>query len=188
MALVSFGIYVEAASEQKQSSTFSSKSMMIHSQQSYGRDATNRIHQANQHSIEGARALVESFYHAFNQRDIGVLAQVWANHALIQLNNPLGGIVRGFKPIANLYQSLFTSSASVWVVLSDIVEFQADDMVVFAGCETGEFTRGETIVSLAIRTSRIVQWFGADIGWKQTHHHGSIDDPKLCLLYTSRCV
>ncbi|MGB7816725.1 MAG: hypothetical protein WBL28_10285 [Methylotenera sp.] len=157
--------------------------MITHSQQNYGRGATNRIHQANSHSIEGARALIESFYYAFNQRDMGVFAQVWANHALIQLNNPLGGIVRGFEPIANLYQGLFTSSASVWVALSDIVEFQTDDMVVFAGRETGEFTKGEITVSLAIRTSRIVQWLGADIGWKQTHHHGSIDDPKLLAEY-----
>lgn len=157
--------------------------MIVYSQQTYGRDATNRIHQTNQHSIEGARALVESFYYAFNQRDMGVFSQVWANHALIQLNNPIGGILRGFEPIANLYQGIFTGSASVWVALGDIVEFQTDDMVVFAGRETGEFTKNESTVSLAIRTSRIVQWFGADIGWKQTHHHGSIDDPKLLAEY-----
>lgn len=157
--------------------------MIMLSPHSYGRDATNRIHQANKHNIEGARALVESFYYAFNQRDMGVFAQVWANHKLIQLNNPLGGILRGFEPIAHLYQGIFTGSASVLVALNDIVEFQTNDMVVFAGRETGEFTKGETTVSLAIRTSRIVQWFGADIGWKQTHHHGSIDDPKLLSEY-----
>jgi SnoaL-like domain len=157
--------------------------MIIHSQQTYDRGATNRIKQTKMHNIEGARALVESFYYAFNQRDIGIFAQVWANHELIQLNNPLGGILRGFEPIANLYQSIFTGSASVWVALSDIVEFQTDDMVVFAGRETGEFTKGKTTVSVAIRTSRIVQWFGEDIGWKQTHHHGSIDDPKILAEY-----
>lgn len=157
--------------------------MIIKSQQNYGRDASNRIHQTNIHNIEGARALVESFYYAFNQRDMGIFYQVWANSELIQLNNPLGGILRGYEPIANLYKGIFAGSASVWVALSDIVEFQTDNMVVFAGRETGEFTKGETTVSLAIRTSRIVQWFGEDIGWKQTHHHGSIDDPKLLAEY-----
>lgn len=157
--------------------------MMIISPQSYGRDATNRIHQANKHNIEGARALVESFYYAFNQRDMGVFAQVWANHALIQLNNPLGGILRGFEPIASLYQGIFIGPASVWVELSDVVEFQTEDMVVFAGRETGEFSKDNRVIPLSIRTSRIVQWLGADAGWKQTHHHGSIDDPKRLAEY-----
>lgn len=157
--------------------------MIIYSSNSYGRTAANCINQANKHDIEGARALVESFYYAFNHLNMDVLAQVWANHELIQLNNPLGGILRGYEPIANLYRGIFTGAASVWVELSDIVEYQSNDMVVLAGCEHGEFTRGEVSVSLSIRTSRIVQWFGPDVGWKQTHHHGSIDDSKLLAEY-----
>jgi len=157
--------------------------MITHSQQNYGRDAANRLNQASQHQVDGARALLESLYYAFNQRDMDVFTQVWANHDLIQLNNPLGGILRGYEPIANLYRGIFSGSASVWVELSDIVEYQSDDMVVFAGREHGEFTKDEITVSLSIRTSRIIQWFGSDVGWKQTHHHGSIDDPKLLAEY-----
>jgi len=157
--------------------------MIIHSQHRYGRAATNRTHQTNQHSIDGARALLESFYYAFNHRKMDVFSQVWANDALIQLNNPLGGILRGYESIANLYQGIFTGPARVWVEFSDIVEYQSNDMVVFAGREHGEFTKGEISVSLSIRTSRIIQWLDSDVGWKQTHHHGSIDDPKLLAEY-----
>lgn len=157
--------------------------MIIHSQHNYGRVATNRIHQTNQYSIDGARALLESFYYAFNHRNMDVFSQIWANDELIQLNNPLGGILRGYESIANLYQGIFIGPASVWVELSDIVEYQSNDMVVFAGREHGEFTKGEISVSLSIRTSRIIQWLGTDVGWKQTHHHGSIDDPKLLAEY-----
>jgi hypothetical protein len=157
--------------------------MIIHSNYCYGRTAENRIYQAKTHGIVGARALVESFYYAFNQQDMDVFTKVWANHALTQLNNPLGEIMRGSEPITNLYQRIFTGPAYVWVELSDIVEYQSDDMVVFAGREHGEFTRGEISVSLSIRTSRIIQWLGDDIGWKQTHHHGSIDNPKLLAEY-----
>ncbi len=157
--------------------------MIIHSDKKYGRDAQNNIDQAQVPSIAGARALVESFYYAFNQRDMEVFAQVWANHELIQLNNPLGGILRGYEPISNLYRNMFTGQARVWVELDDIVEFQSDLMVVFAGRETGEFTKEDKTVSLSIRTSRIVQWLGVNIGWKQVHHHGSIDDAKLLADY-----
>jgi len=159
--------------------------MIIHSQQRYGRSARNLIAQATEHGITGARALVESFYYAFNQRDMGVFAEVWAEHALIQLNNPLGGILRGYEPISELYRGIFNGSARVWVELHDIVEFQSEHMVVFAGREQGEFTRGDVTLPLAIRTSRIVQWRGEGIGWKQVHHHGSIDDVQLLAEYQS---
>jgi len=153
--------------------------MIIHSDIKYGRDARNKIDQAQDQGISGARALVESFYYAFNQRDMEVFAQVWANHELIQLNNPLGGILRGYDPISKLYRNIFSGHAKVWVELDDIVEFQGDAMVVFAGRETGEFTKDGKTILLSIRTSRIVQWLGADFGWKQVHHHGSIDDSQL---------
>ena len=57
--------------------------MIIYSPQNYGRDAKNRISQTGLQGIEGARALLESFYFAFNQRDMEVFTQVWANHELI---------------------------------------------------------------------------------------------------------
>jgi hypothetical protein len=149
----------------------------------YGQAAGNRIQETQQRGIEGARALVETFYYAFNKRDMEVFAQIWAAHELIQLNNPLGGIQRGYDGISNLYSNIFTGSARVWVELHDIVEFQSEGMVVFAGRERGEFRKEGQAVALAIRTSRIVQWMGDGIGWKQTHHHGSIDDPELLARY-----
>lgn len=157
--------------------------MIATSPHTYGRAAVQRIDIALLPGIEGARALVESFYYAFNQRDMQVFSRVWAKDALIQLNNPLGGILRGYEPIASLYQNLFNGPARVWVELSDIVELQTPEMVVFAGRETGEFSKGDKIVTLAIRTSRIVQWMGVGVGWKQTHHHGSIDNPSLLQTY-----
>ncbi|MEQ1559688.1 MAG: nuclear transport factor 2 family protein [Methyloglobulus sp.] len=157
--------------------------MIKHSQRHYGRTSGNRIDGIREPGITGARLLVESFYYAFNHRDLIVLKQVWAEHDLIQLNNPLGGILRGYEPIAALYSRVFSGTASVWVELDDIVEFETENMIVFAGREYGEFALNNQTLALAIRTSRIVQWFGADVGWRQIHHHGSIDDPKLLEAY-----
>jgi len=153
--------------------------MMSCSQRAYGRDSVNRIDGIRESGVEGARLLMESFYFAFNNKNLDVLGKVWANHQLIQLNNPLGGILRGYESIAALYGQVFTGAASVWVELSDIVEFQTEDMIVFAGREAGEFTKNNRTLPLSIRTSRVVQWFGSDIGWKQVHHHSSIDDSRL---------
>ncbi len=157
--------------------------MISHSQRVYGRDSANRIDGIREPGIEGARMLLESFYFAFNNRDLDVFGKVWANHELIQLNNPLGGILRGYESIAALYGQIFTGAALVWVELSDIVEFQAEDMIVFAGREAGEFTKNDRTLPLSIRTSRVIQWFGLETGWKQVHHHGSIDDFRVLDAY-----
>lgn len=157
--------------------------MIINSQTSYGRDAGNKISHAQESGVRGARMLIESFYYAFNHGDLEVLNKVWADHELIQLNNPLGGILRGYEAIATLYGRVFAGPASVWVEFSDIVEFQTDEMIVFAGRESGEFTVNNQALILTIRTSRVVQWFGSETGWRQVHHHGSIDDLELLAAY-----
>ncbi len=159
--------------------------MITLSSQSYGRSARNRIEEVRESGINGAQALVETFYHAFNQRDLALFTRVWADHALIQLNNPLGGLMRGHDAISALYQRIFTGPARVWVELSDIVEYQTNTMVVFAGRERGEFSHNGVTLALNIRTSRITQWMGEETGWRQVHHHGSIDDPLLLRTYQS---
>lgn len=157
--------------------------MIVHSSSVYGRRSKNLLEEAHEPGFDGARALVESFYHAFNQRDMAVFEKVWAEHALIQLNNPLGGILRGYEGISTLYRRVFSGPASVWVELSDIVEYRTEGMVVFAGRENGEFSGNGTVLPLSIRTSRIIQWLGREKGWRQVHHHGSIDDPTLLSAY-----
>lgn len=157
--------------------------MIESSRIAYGRSAMNKMDQTKDPSVIGARMLVESFYYAFNHRDLAVFRAVWAAHDLIQLNNPLGGILRGDELITALYERVFSGPASVWVELSDVVEFQTENMVVFAGREAGEFTVNGHTLMLSIRTSRVVQWLGGEIGWKQVHHHGSIDNPKILAEY-----
>lgn len=85
--------------------------MIVYSEKAYGRDARNQIENSYAPGVKSARALVESFYYAFNQPDLEVFSQVWTDHELIQLNNPLGGILRGYAPNSELYQRIFTGSA-----------------------------------------------------------------------------
>lgn len=149
----------------------------------YGRDATDRRGAAREATLEGARAALECFYFAFNQRSLGAFEVVWAQGPLISLNNPLGGIMRGLDDIRSLYQRIFSGPARVWVEFYDIVEYVGQDTVVFAGRERGEFTRDGRTIPLAIRTSRVFQYFDGELGWRQVHHHGSIDDPEALAQY-----
>lgn len=149
----------------------------------YGRDAIDRRVEAREPALEGARAALECFYFAFNRRSLDAFEAVWAQGPLISLNNPLGGIMRGLEDIRALYRRIFGGPARVWVEFYDIVEYAGQDTVVFAGRERGEFTRDGRAIPLAIRTTRVFQYFGGQLGWRQVHHHGSIDDPDSLAQY-----
>jgi hypothetical protein len=151
-------------------------------EQRYGREARNRLPEASAPTLEGAKAALESFYFSFNQRDLYVLERIWAQHDLIQLNNPLGGIQRGYAPIRALYQRIYEGPARVWVELYDIMVFFDGTSAVFAGKERGEFALDEITVPLDIRTTRFFSYFEGT-GWRQIHHHGSIDDAELLQTY-----
>jgi len=142
----------------------------------YGRNAKDLREEARQPDYEGARAAMESFYYAFNNRSMDVFDAVWADSEHISLDNPVGGIMYGFHDIRELYRQIFEGPARVWVEFYDIVEYLGEETVVFAGRERGEFSQGNETTPIAIRTSRVFQYFGPNVGWRQVHHHGSIDD------------
>lgn len=148
----------------------------------FGRDAQSRLAAMHAPGPDGALAALETFYYAFNNRSLDVLNAVWLDEPLVQLNNPIGGILRGADAIRSLYERVFTGPARVWVEFGDIVQFRLGDAIVFAGRERGEFVLGATVVPLAIRTSRVFA-LSSGIGWRQVHHHGSIDDPEMLRSY-----
>ncbi len=149
----------------------------------YGCTAKDLRTRALDPTPDGARAALETFYYAFNQRSLTVFDNIWAPDPLIQLNNPLGGIQRGQVTIRELYRGIFEGPAQVWVEFFDIVEYLDQTVAVFAGREHGEFTLGNVTVPLKIRTTRIFKYLGQELGWRQVHHHGSIDDAEMLRRY-----
>ncbi|MFJ8818606.1 YybH family protein [Amycolatopsis thermoflava] len=147
----------------------------------FGPDSRNRLDAATAPGIEGALAALETFYFAFNQRDSDVFARVWTQDALAQLNNPLGGILRGGEAISALYDKVFHGPARVTVTFGDIVEYAGDGHALFAGRETGSYVVDGREVPLRIRTSRYFRY--EDGRWAQFHHHGSIDDAAELAAY-----
>ncbi|MGV4928179.1 nuclear transport factor 2 family protein (plasmid) [Streptomyces sp. BHT-5-2] len=149
---------------------------------SYGPESRNRLHEAGDPSAEGALAALESFYYALNNRDIEALRADWTADPLAQLNNPVGGILRGGAPIAELYEKIFAGSLKVTVTFGDVVAYIGERHAVFAGRESGHYLGPDGgRIPLEIRTSR---YFRYETGrWSQYHHHGSIDDPDALRAY-----
>lgn len=150
-------------------------------QRTFGRDARDLTAQATEPGMTGALAALESFYFAFNNGDLDVFRNVWVPSEMIRLNNPLGGILEGIDPISELYDGIFNGPAEVWVEFFDIVAYDFDNSVVFAGRERGQFAKGGVTVPLDIRTSRVLH--RSDGRWGQVHHHGSITDTDQLTTY-----
>ncbi len=149
----------------------------------FGLNAQNKIEETNLKSFEGALACLETFYYSFNNKDVNIFKKIWYKNNLIQLNNPLGGIVRGIEPIINIYDKIFNGQASVWVEFTDIVYYETTEMIVFAGTEIGESKTKDETIQLKIRTTRIFGYSEEDKSWFQLHHHGSIDNADLLKQY-----
>jgi len=138
-----------------------------------------------QNKPEGVDAKIyealEDFYRAFNTKDYRLMEENWLNSKEVSMDNPLGGIKRGWKEIRSIYQKIFSAKTEVYVEYYDYSIFSFDDGFCAVGRERG-FVEVEGIrLELAIRTSRIYK--AIDDGYKQVHHHGSIEDATLLQNY-----
>jgi hypothetical protein len=150
----------------------------------FGTTSRNRLSEAAQYGIAGAQAALETFYFTLNQNDAVTLRRIWLDDPLVQLNNPLGGMIRGVDPIVRLYERIFSSGIGLRVQFSDIVQYNFGNVTVFAGRERAQYHDGSgELVAVDIRTSRIFIFSQHDEGWRQIHHHGSIDDVDALTAY-----
>ena len=124
---------------------------------------------------------LSDFYAAFNNRDLGKMANNWAQTDEIAMDNPVGGIKRGWEEIKAVYERIFNGKAKVYVEFYDYTIHEQGEMFYAVGRERGEFRIGETVVDLTIRTSRVFQLVNGQ--WRQVHHYGSIDEPELLARY-----
>lgn len=123
---------------------------------------------------------LSEFYRAFNNRNLDLMRRNWHQEECV-LDNPLGGIHRGWTEIEPLYSRLFSGTARVKVVFFDYSLHLSDDLFCAAGRERGTFEKDDEKLELAIRTSRVYR--RVDGRWRQIHHHGSIEDPELLTRY-----
>lgn len=124
--------------------------------------------------------LVE-FYRAFNSGDLSLMQQNWVCNEESVMSNPLGGVKRGWEEIQAVYERIFHGQAAVYVEYHDFSIQQSDTMFCAIGRERGYVEKQGQRLALAIRTTR---FFTQQAGrWRQTHHHGSIDQPQLLQDY-----
>lgn len=125
-------------------------------------------------------ALAE-FYKAFNGGDLALMKRNWLNTDDAAMDNPLGGIRRGWRDMSDVYNRIFTGKGDFDVEFYDYTIHDIGETFLAVGRERGTAQIGESRLDLKIRTSR---WFRMVVGrWRQLHHHGSIEDADLLARY-----
>lgn len=132
-------------------------------------------------SLTAPLRALSDFYTAFNNADLDLMSRNWAQTAEVIMDNPVGGIKRGWEEIRLVYYQIFNGPAKVQVEFYDYTLHEAGDIFYVVGRERGELRLNRTRIDLAIRTSRIFRLMADQ--WRQVHHHGSIDDPSLLAKY-----
>jgi ketosteroid isomerase-like protein len=125
--------------------------------------------------------VLAEFYKAFNTRDLALMAENWDPSDEAVMDNPVGGITRGWADIRRVYERIFRSPTRVHVEFYDYTLHVVESVFYAVGRERGRFTAPGGALDLVIRTTRIFR--RADGRWRQVHHHGSIDDPTLLETY-----
>lgn len=143
-------------------------------------------HEFRGNQQEPMQALAQ-FYRALNTRDLEMMRQNWANSADAAMDNPLGGIKRGWDEIRTVYEKLFSSKGHYSFEFYDYTLHESGDFFYVVGRERGELGLNGRPMQLAIRTSRIFQR-DSDRNWRQVHHHGSIDNPQMLAAYQEKVL
>jgi ketosteroid isomerase-like protein len=121
--------------------------------------------------------VLSEFYEALNGKDLEKMAANWSQTAESVMDNPVGGIERGWEEIRSVYERIFSRPAQYYFEFYDYSLHEADEIFFVVGRERGEFRVGEMVLNMAIRTTRIFRRIEGR--WRQVHHHGSIGDPDL---------
>ena len=124
---------------------------------------------------------IVDFYTAFNTQNYQLMEKNWLHTSEASMSNPLGGVKRGWHEINEVYKKIFSNQANVYVEFYDYTIHSTDFMFLTVGRERGSLTVENKQIELAIRTTRI--YIKNESAWKQIHHHGSIENPKLLSRY-----
>ena len=126
---------------------------------------------------------LSQFYRAFNNRNLPLMQENWEPSAVASLDNPVGGVQRGWTNIRPIFARIFQSPATVKVEFFDYTIYDAGEFFYAVGCERGTFTAAGRVLDLAIRTTRIFRFRNGR--WRQVHYHGSIGEPHQLAAYQS---
>ena len=86
---------------------------------------------------------LSKFYKAFNTKDTTLMSDSWLNTEEISMDNPIGGIRRGWEEIKKGYAKIFSGKVQVQVEFYDYTIHSTENMFFAVGRERGYFKNND---------------------------------------------
>lgn len=95
------------------------------------------------------------------------------------MDNPVGGITRGWDDIQTVYERIFSGAADFWFECHDSSYHDAGEIFYVVGRERGEYRSGDTTLQMAIRTTVPAYRWGVAPGTSPWFHRRSASALRL---------
>ncbi|MBT5028396.1 MAG: nuclear transport factor 2 family protein [Nitrospinaceae bacterium] len=120
---------------------------------------------------EKAKSANESFYEAFNKRDIEAMQQVWGEGGKETCVHPGWPPLIGFDAILNSWAGIFENSGNMDIRISDVRVVASADLA-WVSCTEKLFTIAESGVLVSQVCATNLFGVEGDV-WKMIMHHAS---------------
>jgi ketosteroid isomerase-like protein len=118
-----------------------------------------------------ARFANESFYEAFNKRDIAAMERVWGEDENTTCVHPGWPPIKGFEPILNSWAGIFENSGNMEIKISDVQVMASEDLA-WVSCIEKLYTIAESGVLVSRVFATNLFHLEGD-SWKMVMHHAS---------------
>jgi ketosteroid isomerase-like protein len=127
---------------------------------------------------DDVRAANESFYAAFEARDLDAMAEVWERSDRVSVTHPGWPTLRGWARVAGSWQAIFSATPFIQFVLTDeevLVDGEMaivtlDENILQSGGAPPEGDAGELAGARVATTNVFVRRARR---WQMVNHHGS---------------
>ncbi len=120
---------------------------------------------------ERAQSANESFYEAFNKRDIEAMKKVWGNDESVTCVHPGWPPLNGFESILNSWAGIFENSGNMEVQIFDVRVLASEDLA-WVSCIEKLYTIAESgVLASKIFATNLFHLKGNV--WKMVIHHAS---------------
>ena len=113
----------------------------------------------------------ESFYKAFNARDLDAMKRVWSSHEKVTCVHPGWEPLSGLEPIIDSWQGIFKNSGNMDIQATDVSVTTSEDLAWVSCVEKLYTIATHGVLASKVFSTNLFQLNGGT--WKMIMHHAS---------------